>query len=101
VEAAARELAARSKVVAVKMGGSGGLAIRGDTVVRAPAIPVAIADTVGAGDTFDAGFTYGFLQGWGLEKALKLAIACGSLSTRKPGGVEGQPALAEAMEYVS
>jgi sugar/nucleoside kinase (ribokinase family) len=97
VEAAARELAARSKVVAVKMGGSGGLALTRDTIQRAPALPVTVVDTVGAGDSFDAGFTYGFLQGWPLEKSLRLAVACGSLSTREAGGVAGQPTLAEGL----
>ncbi len=106
VEDAARGLAASSKVIAVKMGADGGLAIEGDTVpdragdaiVQAPAIPVEIVDTVGAGDTFDAGFIYGFLQGWALRKSLRLGIACGSLSTQKSGGLEGQPTLAEALK---
>ena len=68
----ARKLAANTKIVAVKMGADGGLAMEGDTVVQAPAIPVEIVDTVGAGDTFDAGFIYGFLGGWPLQKSLKL-----------------------------
>lgn len=92
----ARKLASNTKIVAVKMGADGGLAIEGDTVVQAPAIPVEIVDTVGAGDTFDAGFIYGFLGGWPLQKSLKLGIACGSLSTQKSGGLEGQPTLSEA-----
>ena len=100
VEDAARDLGAISNVVAVKMGASGGLAIRGDAAVRVPAIPVEIVDTVGAGDTFDAGFIYGFLHDWALQKSLKLAIACGSLSTQKSGGLEGQPTLAEALKVI-
>ena len=98
LEEAAYGLANRSKIVAVKLGASGGLAVMGDSIHRAPAIPVNVVDTVGAGDTFDAGFIYGFLQGWSLEKSLKLGIACGSLSTQEPGGLEGQPTLDEALE---
>jgi sugar/nucleoside kinase (ribokinase family) len=101
VEAAARGLVAISKVVAVKLGGKGGLALKGDSLVRAPAIPVEIVDTVGAGDTFDSGFIYGYLQGWPLEKSLKLGIACGSLSTQKSGGLAGQPTLDEVLNYLS
>ncbi len=56
---------------------------------------------VGAGDTFDAGFIYGFLSGWPLQKSLKLGIACGSLSTQKSGGLEGQPTLSEAFDVLS
>ncbi len=59
-----------------------------------------MVDSVGAGDSFDAGFIFGFLKGWGLEKALRLAAACGSLSTRAAGGTAAQPTLAEALEYV-
>jgi sugar/nucleoside kinase (ribokinase family) len=98
IEEAARVLATKAEVVAVKMGASGGMAVRGDAVYRAPAPGVEVVDTVGAGDTFDAGLIYGYLQDWPLEKSLKLAIACGSLSTRKPGGTSGQPTLAEALE---
>ncbi len=101
VEDAARALAAHSKVVAVKKGADGGLAIEGDTSVQVPAIPVTVVDTVGAGDTFDAGFVYGFLKGWSLRKSLKLGIVCGSLSTQKSGGLEGQPTLAEALRVLS
>jgi len=97
----ARKLASNTKIVAVKMGADGGLAMEGDTLVQAPAIPVEIVDTVGAGDTFDAGFIYGFLGGLPLGKSLKLGIACGSLSTQKPGGLEGQPTLSEAFEASS
>jgi sugar/nucleoside kinase (ribokinase family) len=98
VEEAARGLISSSSVVAVKMGAAGGLAMVGNNMVQAPAIPVEVVDTVGAGDTFDSGFVYGFLSGWPLQKSLRLGIACGSLSTQKPGGLEGQPTLAEALK---
>ncbi len=100
VEEAAGNLATQAAIVAVKMGVDGGLAVDGESLYRAPIIPVDVLDTVGAGDTFDAGFIYGFLHGWPLEKSLKLAIACGSLSTLKPGGVEGQPTLDNARKYL-
>jgi sugar/nucleoside kinase (ribokinase family) len=101
VNAAAQKLATNSEIVAVKMGGDGGLAIQGDTVVQASALPVTVRDTVGAGDTFDAGFVYGYLQGWDLKKSLKLGIACGSLSTQKSGGLAGQPTLEDALKFIA
>ena len=99
--AAARALARKSRLVAVKQGGGGALACTGDTLIRAPALQVQIVDTVGAGDSFDAGFLHGFLNGWSLEKTLSLAATCGSLSTRRPGGTAAQPTLEQAMRYVS
>jgi sugar/nucleoside kinase (ribokinase family) len=67
------------------------------SLVHASALPVDVVDTTGAGDSFDAGFLYGYLHGWPLERALRLACACGSLSTRAPGGTAGQPTLDEAL----
>jgi sugar/nucleoside kinase (ribokinase family) len=78
------------------VGSQGGVARRGSTIAHAPALPVAVVDTTGAGDTFDAGFIYGFLHGWELAATLRLACACGSLSTRAAGGTAAQPTLAEA-----
>ena len=53
-------------------------------------------DATGAGDSFDAGFLAGWLDGLSIEGALRLAVACGSLSTRAIGGVDGQPTREEA-----
>jgi len=100
VDAAAAHLSRLCSLVAVKLGTRGGLARQGERLARAPALPVDVADTVGAGDSFDAGFLYGYLNGWPLERSLRLACACGSLSTRVPGGTDGQPTLAEAMEVI-
>jgi sugar/nucleoside kinase (ribokinase family) len=98
LEAALEKLAGLVGVVGVKLGARGGAAARGKEIVRAEALPVEVVDTTGAGDTFDAGFIYGFLQGWSLEKTLRLACVCGSLSTRAAGGTEGQPGLEEALK---
>ena len=95
---AAQALAAQAQVVAVKLGAQGAFARSGDQVVRAAALPVQVADTVGAGDSFDAGYIYGYLDNWPLEASLKLAVACGSLSTRAFGGTDAQPTLPEAIQ---
>ena len=101
VDLAAGSLGGRVETLAVKLGEAGALGVRGGRKVRVPSISVDVADTVGAGDSFDAGFIYAYLRDWELEKALRLACACGALSTRKAGGTEGQPPLEEAMQYVS
>ena len=98
-------LAALVPVVAVKLGAQGGMAYANlakvsspsQGSIRVPALSVDVVDTTGAGDSFDAGFLYGYLNGWPLDRALRLACACGSLSTRAPGGTTGQPTLEEAL----
>lgn len=82
--------------VAVKCGAEGALALAGRESVRRAALPVVTVDTTGAGDSFDAGFLFAWLNGWRLSDALGLGIVCGSLSTRRIGGTEGQPSLDEA-----
>lgn len=101
VESAARQLASKSKLVAIKLGSDGALACGQNVVVRSSSISVEVVDTVGAGDTFDAGFMYGYLNTWALEESLRLACVCGALSTQKAGGTESQPTLNEAMKFVS
>jgi sugar/nucleoside kinase (ribokinase family) len=101
VAEAARELSRRGRggraMVAVKLGAEGGLAMGPDGELAGAASPaVDVVDTTGAGDSFDAGFLAGFLDARPLSDALALAVACGSLSTRLPGGTDAQATLDEA-----
>lgn len=97
---AARTLGRQTGTVAVKMGAQGALGVQGEVLAHAPALSVPVVDTVGAGDSFDAGFLYGYLQGWTLERCLRLGAVCGSLSTRAAGGTAAQPTLAEALGFL-
>ncbi len=101
VESAARQLANKSKLAAIKLGAEGALACSQNNLTQSSSIPVNVVDTVGAGDTFDSGFMYGYLNNWPIEKTLRLACVCGAMSTQKAGGTEGQPTLEEALKYVS
>jgi sugar/nucleoside kinase (ribokinase family) len=105
VEEAALSLASRGSrgrsdggpIVAVKLGAAGALACRADgPIVRVPAMAIEPVDTTGAGDSFDAGFLRAWLDGGDLRESLEFGVVCGALSTRQPGGVDGQPTLAEA-----
>ena len=86
--------------IAIKRGSLGAMAYRGGQTAAAEALQVQVVDTIGAGDSFDAGFLYGWLKGWNLEKSLQMGVVCGSLSTRAAGGTAAQPDLAEAMAYL-
>ena len=93
-------LSQKVDTLAIKLGNRGALARQGTVSASCPAIPLQVVDTIGAGDSFDAGFLYGWLNGWELVKSLQLAVACGSLSTRAAGGTAAQPTLTEALQYV-
>ena len=95
-QAAGRDAEAGPLTVAVKLGADGALAVRGDEALRVPADRVEVVDATGAGDGFDAGFLYGFIDGRPLAECLALGVACGTLSVRAIGGVDGQATLEEA-----
>ena len=100
IESAAKQLANKSKVVAIKLGADGAVLQTKDKRIYMPSIPVDIVDTIGAGDSFDAGFLYGYLNGWELEKSLQLAAVCGAFSTQASGGTAAQPELDAALAFV-
>jgi ribokinase len=101
VLAAARALGAGGALVAVKRGAAGALAVRGDDVIEAPARPADGPDSVGAGDCFDAGLVYALLDGRPLADALAIACACGALSLRAAGGIDGQATAEEALRLAA
>ena len=94
-------LASKARLVAMKRGTDGASLQTGHTIISVPSIPVELIDTVGAGDSFNAGFLYGYLNNWELEKSLRFASVCGAISTQSAGGTNGQPTLEEAMEYLT
>ena len=106
VSHALSRLVEKVKVVAIKLGARGAIArYREDNqqapeFARAESLSVEVMDTVGAGDSFDAGFLYGYLNGWEIKRALRLGTVCGALSTRKAGGTNAQPTLSEALQYM-
>jgi sugar/nucleoside kinase (ribokinase family) len=92
---AVRRLRDRAPFVVIKRGERGALGARAGEVVEAPALPARVVDATGAGDSFDAGFLMAFLADEPLETSLRIATACGSLSTLTLGGTEGQPTMDE------
>lgn len=101
LKAALDELSARVGIVAVKLGGEGGVARRGNEEARARPMAVEVVDTVGAGDSFDAGFLCGILGGRSLAESLRLGLACGSLSVTAAGGTAAQPTLEAALAAIN
>jgi sugar/nucleoside kinase (ribokinase family) len=94
-------LAERIPLVALKLGEQGAMAKQGTApMIVLGSRKVNVVDTVGAGDSFDAGFLFGFLRGYELHEALELAVSCGALSTRKPGGTDAQPNLDELVRFM-
>jgi sugar/nucleoside kinase (ribokinase family) len=100
IAAAARQLGSMSTLTVVKLGAEGAMLQYSEETIFTSSISVKVVDTIGAGDSFDAGFLYGYLNHWDLEKSLRLATVCGALSTQASGGTAAQPTLDEALVFL-
>jgi sulfofructose kinase len=69
-----------SRLTAATLGTDGVLAWDGKQFHYAPAYCVSVADTTGAGDIFHAGFIYGLLRDWPLQRTLNFACAAAALN---------------------
>jgi len=71
-------------LVVIKRGPQGSYARHGAATYALPSLPAQVYDTVGAGDTFDAGFLYGYRQGWEIAACLAYGSATASLYISRP-----------------
>ena len=92
--------AAGPAVAAVTLGAEGALAFDGERFIESPGFSVPAADTTGAGDVFHAGYGYGYLKGWDLERTLSFANAFAALSCRAVGARSGIPTLSEVEDLM-
>jgi len=76
-------------LAAATLGEEGVLAWDGKGFYHAAAYCVPVADTTGAGDIFHAGFIYGMLQEWPLERQLDFACAAAALNCMAVGARGG------------
>lgn len=95
-EDAAAELAALGpREVVVKRGAQGALSLVDGEVHIAPAVPVDVVDTVGAGDAFVAGYLAERVAGGSPAARLALGVTTGAFVCLTPGDWEGLPRRAE------
>ncbi len=82
-------------LTAATLGPDGVLAWDGREFHFSSAYEVPVVDTTGAGDIFHAGFIYGLLQGWELERQLEFACAAAAMNCMAEGARGGiQPVAA-------
>ncbi|NDL67764.1 carbohydrate kinase family protein [Anaerotalea alkaliphila] len=81
--------------VVVTLGERGCLYRLEGTVRHMPAVPVAAADTTGAGDIFHGAFAFGIARNLGLAASLAIATCAAGMSVEKLGGRSSIPSLEE------
>lgn len=90
---------AGARTVVLKLGEQGCLFAGEEGLIRLSALSVAVRETTGAGDCFIAGFLFGRLRGWDLDRTLRFANACGARAVTAVGGVTGMARAAEIEEW--
>ena len=87
-------------IIAATQGASGCTVYHGDQSIYVPGFTVLEVDPTGAGDCFDAGFLAGWLNGYSLAEAAKLANACGALAVTVKGPVAGAGKLKQVEDFI-
>ena len=107
LESALKRMQARynCRLSAATLGEDGVLAWDGQEVLsHRAAFRVPVVDTTGAGDIFRAGFIYGLLQEWPLERQLDFSCAAAAMNCMAAGargGIKTVAAVEELMATVS
>jgi len=97
LESALRRMQSRygCRLSAATLGENGVLAWDGNRLIHSPAYRVPVVDTTGAGDIFRAGFIYGLLRDWPLERQLDFSCAAAAMNCMAQGARGGiQPVSA-------
>jgi 2-dehydro-3-deoxygluconokinase len=98
-QAAAALLRVGAKLIVVKLGPRGAVAVSGDETVESAGVSLPrVVDPVGAGDAFAAGFLSGQIRGLDLADSLALANRCGAFAMTVPADQEGLPRWADVAQ---
>jgi sugar/nucleoside kinase (ribokinase family) len=88
-------------LTAATLGADGVLAWDGERLHHAPAYRVRAVDTTGAGDIFHAGFIYGSLQGWTLQRQLDFSCAAAAMNCIAEGARGGIGTIAAIEAFMA
>lgn len=83
------------RVVAITLGSRGHVALAEGREIEQPAHETEAVDATGCGDVFHAGYVYGIVQGWNVERRLDFASWAASRVALRLGGRAGIPAVSD------
>ena len=97
----ARKLAEENGSIVMVTMGERGCRICGDgKEYHIPAFRVKVVDTTGAGDTHNGAFLYGYLKGWGIERAGMFAAAAAAWAVTGKGAQAGAVPERTVLEFL-
>lgn len=90
-----------AKIVIIKHGKDGSIAYTQDGVGhRAKSFPARVVKTFGAGDSYAAGFLYGVMQGWTLEKSMEFGSAAACIVISSHSCSDAMPTADQVHDYI-
>jgi len=90
-----------AKIVIIKHGKEGSIAYTKDGAShRAKSFPAKVVKTFGAGDSYAAGFLYGLMQGWTLEKSMEFGSAAACIVISSHSCSDAMPRAEQVHEYI-
>ena len=99
-EASAALLELGVKIAIVKQGPAGVLVRTAETLAEVPPVPVDVVCGLGAGDAFGGALVHGLLEGWDVERTIRLANAAGSFVAGRLACADAMPTLEDLKEEV-
>ncbi|WNQ10314.1 5-dehydro-2-deoxygluconokinase [Paenibacillus aurantius] len=91
-----------AQIVIIKHGKDGSIAYTKDGQEhRAQTFPAKVVKTFGAGDSYAAGFLYGLMQGWTLEKSMEYGSAAACIVISSHSCSDAMPTSAQVDDYIA
>jgi sugar/nucleoside kinase (ribokinase family) len=89
-----------ARQVGISQGARGAMLLTQAEILQAPAYPIKVVDTTGAGDVWHGAFGYGMLREWSPDRVLRFANATAALSCRGLGGRTALPRLEDVAQLM-
>ena len=94
-EASAALLDLGVRIAIVKQGPAGVLVRTPGTLMEIPPVPVDVVNGLGAGDAFGGALVHGLLEGWDIERTVRLANAAGAFVAGRLACADAMPAIGD------
>lgn len=90
-----------AKIVVIKHGKDGSIAYTKDALCyKGTTFPAKVIKTFGAGDSYAAGFIYGLMQGWEIDKSMEFGSAAASIVISSHSCSDAMPTVAKIADYI-
>lgn len=91
-----------AKIVVIKHGKEGSIAYTQDGKSHTAAIfPAKVIKTFGAGDSYAAGFLYGLMKEWSVEKSMEFGSAAASIVISSHSCSDAMPTVEQVKAYIA